>query len=159
MALNEIRDDKYFIGNFDGEDRFVKFDLNAFAEMEDIYGSMDAANEALSKGTMKDIRQILWLGLIHDHAEIDEVTGEPIRYTITRYQVGSWLTTSNMKEIMQRLMKAINGSMPEDDEGEVSSGGEVINMNAAKAAGEENEENLNNPPQAGTGPSTITPVQ
>lgn len=161
MALEEIRNDMYSIGVFEGKERFVKFDLNAFAEMEKIYGSMDAANEALSKGTMKDIRQILWLGLIHDQAVLDEVTGEPVKYNITTYQVGSWLTTSNMKTVMKKLMDAINGALPEDDEGEINTDGKVVNINAAQAVGEsaEESENLITPPQAGTGPSIITPVQ
>lgn len=89
MALEEIRNDSYYIGTFDNQKRYVRFDLNAFAEMEKIYGSMEAANEALSKGTMQDIRKILWLGLIHDQAVLDEITGEPIKYNLTVYQVGN----------------------------------------------------------------------
>ncbi|HCR73995.1 MAG TPA: hypothetical protein DIW26_06350 [Ruminococcus sp.] len=157
MALEEIRNDSYYIGTFDCQQRYVRFDLNAFAEMEKIYGSMEAANEALSKGTMQDIRKILWLGLIHDQAVLDEVTGEPIKYNLTVYQVGKWLTPSNMKEVMQKLMDAINGSMPEDADGAPDTDNKVINMNAANAAGA--DENLTQPPQDGTGHSTTTPVQ
>lgn len=157
MALEEIRNDSYYIGTFDCQQRYVRFDLNAFAEMEKIYGSMEAANEALSKGTMQDIRKILWLGLIHDQAILDEITGEPIKYKLTVYQVGKWLTPSNMKDVMQKLMDAINGSMPEDADGTPATDNKVINMNAANAAGA--DENLTQPPQDGTGHSTITPVQ
>ena len=157
MALEEIRNDSYYIGTFDCQQRYVRFDLNAFAEMEKIYGSMEAANEALSKGTMQDIRKILWLGLIHDQAVLDEVTGEPIKYNLTVYQVGKWLTPSNMKDVMQKLMDAINGSMPEDADGAPATDNKVINMNAANAAGA--DENLTQPPQDGTGHSTTTPVQ
>ena len=157
MALEEIRQDSYYIGEFDGQRRYVRFDLNAFAEMEKIYGSMDAANEALSRGTMQDIRKILWLGLIHDQAVLDEITGEPIKYNLTVYQVGKWLTPHNMKDVMKKLMSAINGAMPENDEGAPSSDGTVVNFNATQAAGA--PENLNNPPQVGTGHSTITQAQ
>ena len=157
MALEEIRNDSYYIGTFDCQQRYVRFDLNAFAEMEKIYGSMEAANEALSKGTMQDIRKILWLGLIHDQAVLDEVTGEPIKYNLTVYQVGKWLTPSNMKEVMQKLMDAINGSMPENADGAPDTDNKVINMNAANAAGA--DENLTQPPQDGIGHSTTTPVQ
>ena len=157
-TINDIRNDAYFIGTFDGIDRYVRFDLNAFAEMENAYGSMDAANEALSKGTMKDIRRILWLGLIHDQAVLDEVTGEPVRYNLTVYQVGKWLTPTNMKDVMKKLMDAINGSMPEDSEGTPNTNGQVVNFNATAAAGNE-DPNVSKPLQDGTGPSTITPVQ
>lgn len=157
MAVEEVRNDSYYIGTFDCQQRYVRFDLNAFAEMEKLYGSMEAANEALSRGTMQDIRKILWLGLIHDQAVLDEVTGEPIKYNLTVYQVGKWLTPSNMKEVMQKLMDAINGSLPEDAEGKPATDNKVINMNAANAGGA--TENLTQPPQVGTGHSTITPEQ
>jgi hypothetical protein len=110
----DVRGGYYSIGEFDGKERFVRFDLNAFAEMENIYGSMEKANEALSKGSMKDVRTILWLGLLHDQAELDPVTGEPIRYTLTMFQVGKWLTPMNMKQVMEKLNAAIRGSVPQD---------------------------------------------
>lgn len=116
QSSEEVRGGYYSIGVFDGKERFVRFDLNAFAEMENIFGSMDAANEALSKGSIRDVRTVLWLGLIHDQAILDEVTGEPIKYKITKYEIGKWLTPQNMKEVMQKLSTAINGSVPEDAE-------------------------------------------
>lgn len=155
MALEDIRNDSYLIGNFGGKDRYVRFDLNAFAEMEKIYGSMDAANEALSKGSMQDIRKILWLGCIHDEAVIDEITGEPVKYNLSAYQVGQWLTPRNMKDVMKKLMDAINGSMPEDEEGTPDTEGKVVNLTAAKAAGEVSDPNVATPSPVGTGPSTI----
>lgn len=106
---------KFFIGNFDGKDRFIKFDLNAFAEMEDIFGSMEAAQERLKSGSMKDIRTVLWLGLIWNEVILDERTGEPIGYSLSQYQVGSWLHTMNMKEVMEKLQQAMVGAMPKGD--------------------------------------------
>lgn len=106
----------YFLGVFDGKERFIRFDLNAFAEMEKIYGSMEDANEALSGGSMIEIRRVLWLGLIWNEAVLDEITGEPIKYTLTMHQVGSWLTPLNMKEIMGNLMLAMNGAMPNEED-------------------------------------------
>lgn len=115
--LSEIRDmtGAYSIGVFGGKERFIKFDLNAFAEMESLFGSMDEVQNRLQGGSMKDIRTIMWLGLIWDEAVVDEATGEPIKYTLSQYQVGSWLNTSNMKDIMQKLQGALVGSMPEGD--------------------------------------------
>lgn len=115
----------FYIGDFGGKSRFIRFDLNAFAEMETLFGSMDEAQERLKGGSMKDIRTVLWLGLIWDEAVIDEVTGEPIKYNLTQYQVGSWLTTLNLEEVMQKLQEAISGSLPDNPENKSS--GEVMN--------------------------------
>lgn len=113
--LESVRPGYYSIGEVGGEERFIRFDLNAFAEMERIYGSMEAANEALKKGSMTDVRRVLWLGLIHDQAELDPITGEPIKYKLTIYDVGKWLTPQNMKQVMEALNKAINAAVPEED--------------------------------------------
>ena len=116
--LEAIRTGYYSIGKFpegeNGVDRLVRYDLNAFAEMERIYGSMEAANDALTKGSMTDVRRILWLGLIHDQAILDEITGEPIKYKLSMYEVGQWLTPANMREVMEKLNTAISGSVPEE---------------------------------------------
>ena len=110
----DIRPGYYHIGNFGGQERYVRYDLNAFAEMERMYGSMEAANAALTKGSMNDVRRILWLGLIHDQAVLDEVTGEPIKYKLTAYEVGGWITPNNMKDIMSKLNAAISAAVPDD---------------------------------------------
>ena len=112
--INSVRPGYHYIGNYGGQERYVRYDLNAFAEMERLYGSMEAANEALTKGSMTDVRRILWLGLIHDQAILDEVTGEPIKYKLTVYEVGQWITPDNMKDIMSKLNGAIAGSVPEE---------------------------------------------
>lgn len=117
--LISVRPGYHYIGNFGGQERYVRYDLNAFAEMERIYGNMEAANEALTKGSMTDVRRILWLGLIHDQAVLDEITGEPIKYKLTVYEVGQWITPNNMKDIMQKLNAAITNSVPDEDKGGV----------------------------------------
>lgn len=108
--------DLHFIGNFDGEDRYLRFDMNAFAEMEVRFGSMENVETIMEKPSMKDVRTMLWIGLIHSCAVLDEVTGEPIKYTITPYQVGSWITSNNMQELMGNLGKALNDATPSEDE-------------------------------------------
>ena len=123
----------YYIGNFGGKDRYIRYDLNAFAEMEDMFGTMEKAQERLQSGSMKDIRTVLWLGLIWDEVELDEVTGDPIRYTLSQYQVGSWLTTMNLQEVMNKLQNAISGSLPDGPEGETQNTS-AQNMTQAAAA-------------------------
>ena len=114
--LHDVRQDigAFYIGDFDGKPRYIRYDLNAFAEMEDRYGSMEAAQTKLEGGSMKDVRTILWLGLIWNEVETDPVTGDLVRYTISEFQVGSWLHTLNMKDIMIKLQSAITGSLPEE---------------------------------------------
>lgn len=124
--LDQIRTapGSYHIGNFGGKERYIRFDLNAFAEMETKFGNMEEAQERLKGGSMKDIRTVLWLGLIWDEVVLDEVTGEPIRYTLSEYQVGSWLTTLNLEEVMAKLQDAISGSLPDNPDAKTS--GEVM---------------------------------
>lgn len=124
--LSQIRTTpgSYYIGNFGGKDRYIRFDLNAFAEMETKFGTMEDAQERLKGGSMKDIRTVLWLGLIWDEVILDEVTGEPIRYTLSEYQVGSWLTTLNLEDVMSKLQDAISGSLPDNPENKSS--GEIM---------------------------------
>ena len=125
----------YYIGAFGGKDRYIRYDLNAFAEMEDLFGSMEAAQERLQGGSMKDIRTVLWLGLIWDEVVLDEVTGDPIKYTLSQYEVGSWLTTMNLQDIMDKLQSAISGSLPDNDGSKTSA--ETMNQAAAPVSGED----------------------
>lgn len=134
-TLHDVRNNvgAFFIGNFDGKDRYIKFDLNAFAEMEDRFGSMEEAQERLQKGSMKDVRTVLWLGLIWNEVILDEITGDPIKYTLSQYQVGSWLNTLNMRDVMAKLQEAITGSLPAED-----NAGSTINNAAIQAANDPN---------------------
>ena len=129
--VSDIRQklDDFYIGDFGGKPRYIKFDLNAFAEMEDRFGTMEEAQKRLEGGSMKDVRTVMWLGLIWDETELDPVTGDLVRYTLSERQVGSWLDTTNLREVMSRLQQAISGSLPEEEQG-----APVQQMNAAAAA-------------------------
>jgi hypothetical protein len=94
--------------------RILQFDMNAYAELENRYGSIEKAMDQLQKGGMKDIRMILWVGLIHEEAVVDPETGEPIKYNITPYQVGGWIKNAGMlTEASTKLAEAMNQGMPE----------------------------------------------
>lgn len=124
----------YYIGEFGGKARYIRYDLNAFAEMEEMFGSMEAAQERLQGGSMKDVRNVLWLGLIWDEVVLDEVTGDPIKYTLSQYEVGSWLTTLNLQDVMNKLQDAISGSLPENDGTQTSA--ETMNQAAVPTGGD-----------------------
>ena len=63
--LNDVKSKDIKITLADGVERTIKFDLNAMAELEDKYGSVDAAFEMLDKNSIKALRFILWAGLSH----------------------------------------------------------------------------------------------
>lgn len=101
--------------------RTIQFDMNAYAVLEDRYGSVDAAMSQLEKGRMKDLGIMLWAGLIHEEVtSFDEETGEPTGYNITPYQVRSWIKSpAEFEEIGKKLSDALAANLPEVNEEEV----------------------------------------
>lgn len=97
--LSDVKHRKVFI-DLNGEKKEVKYTLNSFAELEEAYGSVDAAMEALSGQSIKAIRKILWAGLIH----ADE--------RLTEKQVGAMITLGDIPDITEALGGAFNASMP-----------------------------------------------
>ena len=108
MALRDIREITVPI-ELD-RPRSLKFDLNAFAELEEKFGSMDAAFQAMQKGSMKAARTLLWAGLLHE----DE--------TLTEKRVGSMVTLANMSGVMDKITNALTEAMPDAES--ASEGGE-----------------------------------
>lgn len=86
----------------DGIERSIKFDLNAMAELEEKYGSVEAAFTALENNSIKAIRSVLWAGLLH---------ADP---TLTEQQVGSLIDLESIGDIMEQLGESISDSMPTD---------------------------------------------
>lgn len=84
----------------DGAERELRFTLNAMAELEERYGSVDEAFKQLDKGSFKAIRTILWAGLMHI---------EPI---LTEQQVGNLMDLQSMAAMMETLGFAIGQDMP-----------------------------------------------
>lgn len=97
--------------------RTLQFDMNAFAELETRFGSVQAAMTNLMKGRIADVRLILWAALIHEEVVIDDITGEPKSYNITPYQVGSWIKNPGMmNSIVMKLNEAMSVGMPDISE-------------------------------------------
>ncbi|PGD08260.1 hypothetical protein COM34_14255 [Bacillus wiedmannii] len=76
--------------------RKLFYDLNALAEIEDALGVKIHEMHTLSLG-MKNIRTILWAGLIHEDAELLEE------------QVGSMVSVSNIGEVQTKVQEAFLG--------------------------------------------------
>ena len=82
--------------------RTLKFDLNAFAELEEVYGSMEQAFAAMQSGSMKAARTLLWAGLLHE----DE--------NLTPRKVGAMVTLENLEGVMDSITTALLEAMPQD---------------------------------------------
>lgn len=98
--VNNVKSKTTPITLSDGVKRELKFTLNALAEMEDKYGSVEEAFKALEKNSIKAIRFVLWAGLLHT----DE--------NLTEQQVGNLIDVQCMEEIMSQVSTALNNDMP-----------------------------------------------
>ena len=73
MALHDIREVRIPI-ELD-KPRALLFDLNAFAELEDKFGSLDQAFQKMQQGSVKATRTLLWAGLLHEDETLDRAQG------------------------------------------------------------------------------------
>ena len=89
------------------KERTLVYDLNAFAELEEIFGSVEKALNALSEGKLKALIAILYAGLVHE----DE--------TLTPKKVGSLIGLENLNEVAEAINKAIISALPESDKKEI----------------------------------------
>lgn len=103
--LREVRPKAKTITLNDGVERELKFTLNAMAELEDRYGSVQAAFEALDNNSVKAARCILWAGLLHTEEGLTEM------------QVGNLLDVKSLQSIMASMSDALVEDMPEQEEG------------------------------------------
>lgn len=102
--LREVKPRVKTITLNDGVERELRFTLNAMAEMEDKYGSVDAAFKKLDEGSIKAARLILWAGLLHYEDE-----------SLTEKQVGNLIDLQSMQKIMKSMTEAMMEDMPEQD--------------------------------------------
>lgn len=102
--VNDVRSKDVKIVLNDGVERTLKYDLNAMAELEDKYGSVDTAFEMLDKNSIKAVRFILWAGLIHEEPEL------------TEQKVGSLIDIKYLQNLSGKLNEAFTNDMPHDEE-------------------------------------------
>lgn len=88
----------------DGVERNIRFTLNALAELENEYGSVDAAFAKLDKNSVVALRFILWAGLMHEDANL----------TVT--QVGNLIDLEYMESLMSSLGEALSNDMPQSEQ-------------------------------------------
>lgn len=102
--LKDVKPKVQTITLSDGVKRELRFTLNAMAELEEKYGSVDAAFAALENSSFKAVRCVLWAGLLDS---------DP---TLTEQKVGSLIDMNDLTEIMKVLTASMNADMPEPAE-------------------------------------------
>lgn len=84
--------------------RYVKFGFDAFALLEEKFGTLEKAMEALSEGKLATMKTLLWAGLQEDLADGEELTEK---------QLGKMLDFSRLNEVVSAITEAINNALPE----------------------------------------------
>jgi len=110
----------------DGKNYEVKYDFNAFIELEEIYGSIEEAMESMQgeiilgkdgkpiivkdeedndvekrKFSLKAMRDFLWAGMLFGNTKI------------AKREVGKLLEFGNFQYVVTEMMSAITGALPE----------------------------------------------
>lgn len=99
--LNQVKRKAVKVVLSDGKEREIKFTLNAMAELEDKYGSVEEAFKQLEKGSIKAIRFMLWASIIDEDEDL------------TEKQIGNLIDMNSIKEIMDALNSASDQDMPQ----------------------------------------------
>ncbi|WP_026975984.1 GTA-gp10 family protein [Alicyclobacillus contaminans] len=86
------------------KERTLKYDLNAFAELEERFGTVQQAFDELQKQKLKAVRAIVWAGLIHEDPKL------------TERQVGSMLSFADLTGILPAVTEAITAALPKASE-------------------------------------------
>ena len=99
--VQAVRPAKHTIDLGDGVEREVSFSLNAMADLEERYGSIDAAFEQVQNNKISAIRYLLWVLLNNDANE-----------EITERQVGALINLQNLEDLISTVMDYMEESMP-----------------------------------------------
>jgi len=103
--LKDVREEKVLI-KLNGENKELLYDLNALADLEEAYGSIDNWQSVLEKARFTDLRKFVHIGLLHNDEKI------------TERQVGKSIGT-NIFEIVEAISKALANAFPSlDDDGD-----------------------------------------
>ncbi len=103
MKASELKNKgiKITIGNKDYE---LKFDMNTFCELEEVYGDINQAFEDLQNRKIKAIRALIYSVI---KAEDESVTLK---------EVGKMLTLNDMERLGTAINEALSMAMPEVSE-------------------------------------------
>jgi lysophospholipase L1-like esterase len=89
-----------------GNEYNFKYDLNAFAELEDTCGNISEVLTKMEQGSAKAIRALVWAGLLNNEN------------CPTEKEVGKMINLGDMADISNKIQEAIVASMPEQNPNE-----------------------------------------
>ncbi|MCI6925560.1 hypothetical protein [Butyricicoccus porcorum] len=98
--LSAIKPKKVPVMLSDCKQRHLLFDLNALAELEDVYGGHADALKEVQTGSFRAIRATLWAGLLHEDPNL------------TIKDVGAMIAVDGMSIISDAIVDAFNIAVP-----------------------------------------------
>ena len=101
--IKKLRREPIVIDIGDGVERIHRYTLNSFALIEEKYGTIDKAMEALRSGSVAAVRFALWAGLVHEDENLSE------------HYVGSQIDLSDLEDLAEKMNKAMMGDLPQDE--------------------------------------------
>lgn len=101
--IKKLRREPIVIDIGDGVERTLRYTLNSFALIEEKYGTIDKAMEALNSGSVAAIRFVLWAGLIHEDENLSE------------HYVGNQIDLSDLEDLAEKMNKAMMGDLPQGE--------------------------------------------
>ena len=104
--VSAVKNMKRTVDLGDGVEREVILSLNAMADLEEKYGSIEAAFAKVQEGSVAAIRYLLWCILVPDGDE-----------DLTEKEVGKLIRIDNLSEIMGNLMDVLEEQMPDGSTG------------------------------------------
>jgi hypothetical protein len=105
MNAADIKSKTASITLLDGKERHLRFTLNALAELELRYGSIEEAfNKLESGGSVIALRTILWAGLVWEDPDL------------TEKGVGDLIDLAYMQEMTEALGSALEADMPQSND-------------------------------------------
>lgn len=102
--LQDVKAKKEASLNLGGKTYPLRFTLNAMAEMEDRYGTVEDAFKALEASNFKAIRFMLWVGIAHGGV------------TLTETEVGDMIDMENLPELVKALGSVADSDLPAEDQ-------------------------------------------
>lgn len=95
-----------------GEKHVLKYDLNSFAELEDLFGDIDEVMANAEKGKIKALRALLWGGLLHEFLDDD---GNPTKKV---HEVAALVTPEDLRGLFETMNKVMQeSSVPDTAQG------------------------------------------
>ena len=104
--VSAVKNTKRTVDLGDGVEREVILSLNAMADLEEKYGSIEAAFAKVQEGSVAAIRYLLWCILVPDGDE-----------DLTEKEVGKLSRIENLSEIMGKLMDVLEEQIPDGSTG------------------------------------------